>query len=448
MPPDVLGVLLVEDDPAVLHGAAQALRLAGIAVNPCSTGEQALALLRADYPGVVVSDVRLPGIDGMELMRRAHALDRELPVALVTGHGDISMAVQAMRDGAYEFVEKPFASERLVEVAQRAIEQRRLVLENRRLRKALAGVRDDEIVGQSPAIERLRNLVGTLGPTDVDVLIVGETGTGKEVAARALHRASGRKGPFVAINCGALPEHVFESEIFGHEPGAFTGAQKRRIGKIEHSHHGTLFLDEIETMPLQLQVKLLRVLQERRVERLGGNEQVAVDCRVVAASKADLKELSDRGGFRGDLYYRLNVAAIELAPLRERREDIPLLFAHFARLAAQRYEREMPPVTPALVALLMNCQWPGNVRELRNAADRFILGLDAAPLAGHEPQPAASLAERVDAFERALIQAELRRLGGNVARVAAALSMPRKTLYDKLTRHGIDPEGFREDATA
>jgi two-component system C4-dicarboxylate transport response regulator DctD len=337
-----------------------------------------------------------------------------------------------------------------VEVAQRALAQRRLVLENRRLRKALEGVREGEIVGQSQAVERLRALVRTLGPTDADVLIVGETGTGKEVTARALHQASGRKGPFVAINCGALPEHVFESEVFGHEPGAFTGAQRRRVGKIEFAHRGTLFLDEIETMPLQLQVKLLRVLQERRVERLGGNEQVAVDCRVIAASKADLKALADEGRFRGDLYYRLNVATIALPPLRARREDVALLFAHFVRLAAERYARPAPPATPALLGVLAACEWPGNVRELRNAADRFVLGLESTP--GSEPAGASlaatSLAQRVEAFECALIQAELRRLGGNVARAAEALALPKKTLYDKLARHGIDPEAYREGETA
>jgi two-component system C4-dicarboxylate transport response regulator DctD len=282
----------------------------------------------------------------------------------------------------------------------------------------------------------------------VDALLTGETGTGKEVTARALHRASGRKGPFVAINCGALPENVFESEIFGHEPGAFTGAQKRRVGKIEYANHGTLFLDEIETMPLALQVKLLRVLQERKLERLGANEQVSVDCRVIAASKADLKALSEKGQFREDLYYRLNVAAIDLPPLRARREDIPLLFAHFLRLAAERYGREAPPLTSTLLSSLSAEEWPGNVRELRNAADRVVLGLSAASAPAQEATGPSTLADRVDAFERSLIEGELRRFAGNVARVAESLGMPRKTLYDKINRHGIDPERFREGQTA
>jgi len=442
MPPSPPSVLLIEDDLGVQLAAAQTLRLGGFEVRCCTSAEEALTHLKPDFPGIVISDVRLPGRDGLALLREVHRADPELPMTLVTGHGDVAMAVEAMRDGAWDFIEKPFASERLIEVARRAFAQRLLVLENRRLKAALDGGRATGLIGQSAAIERLRTLIGTLGPAGVDVLIEGETGAGKEVVARALHEASGAAGPFVAINCGALPETVFESEIFGAEPGAYTGASKRRIGKLEFARDGTVFLDEIESMPLALQVKMLRVLQERAVERLGANVSVPLQCRVVAATKVDLKELAAEGRFRDDLYYRLNVAAIHLPPLRERREDIPLLLTHFAELAALRFRRPVPAWTAEQMALWQTREWPGNVRELRNFADRWVLGLEAA-MDPAECSTPASLGAHVDAFERSLIETELRRAHGNIVRTAEALGLPRKTLYDKLKRHGLDPDAYR-----
>jgi two-component system C4-dicarboxylate transport response regulator DctD len=290
-------------------------------------------------------------------------------------------------------------------------------------------------------MQAVRRLVEALAPTGVDILIHGETGCGKEVVARAIHAASGRRGPFVAINCGALPESVFESEVFGHEAGAFTGAAKRRIGRIEHACGGTLFLDEIESMPLALQVKLLRVLQERVVERLGSNTGIAVDCRVVAATKEDLKVLAEAGRFRADLYYRLHVAILDLPPLRERREDIPLLMGHFLAEAATRYQREAPPWTPEDLARWLAHDWPGNVRELKNTAERWCLGLPD----GLGPQAGAdtSLTAQVERAERQAIGAALRHTGGQVAAAAEILRLPRKTLYDKLARLGIAPEAYR-----
>jgi two-component system, NtrC family, C4-dicarboxylate transport response regulator DctD len=295
----------------------------------------------------------------------------------------------------------------------------------------------------------LKVVVRNVAPTGVDILVNGQTGTGKEVMARLIHAASGRKGNFVAINCGALPESVFESEIFGHEPGAFTGAQKRRIGKLEYANGGTVFLDEIESMPMSLQVKLLRVLQERRLERLGGNEPVALDCRVVAASKADLLALSAQGLFREDLYYRIGVISIDLPRLRDRREDIPLLLAHFVAEAAQRYQRPVPVWTPEQMALWQAADWPGNVRELRNFAERLTLGLvPASPAAGpaqpsgatHGAAGEASLPQLVDAYERDLILRALAAADNNVALAADRLLLPRKTLYDKLKKHHIQRE--------
>ncbi len=436
-------VFLIEDDAAVRKGCEQALAIADIPVRGFADAESMLAALATTRPAAVVSDIRLPGRDGLTLLRELRQFDRELPVLLVTGHGDVAMAVEAMRNGAHDFIEKPFPSERLIAAVRSALEKRALLVENRQLKEQLHAAGLSALIGETPAIQAIRQLIGTLAPTGVDILINGETGSGKEVVARAIHDASGRRGPFVAVNCSALPESVFESELFGHEAGAFTGAGKRRVGRIEHADGGTLFLDEIESMPLALQVKLLRVLQERSVERLGSNQSIAVDCRVVAASKADLKALADAGQFRADIYYRLNVVSIDLPPLRERRDDIPLLIAAFLQEAAQRYQRPPASWTPADLARWQAHDWPGNVRELKNVANRWALGLPdglASPVSG---PAASSLSAQVDAAERRAIEAALQANAGNVAQAAEALQVPKKTLYDKLTRHGISAEGFR-----
>jgi two-component system C4-dicarboxylate transport response regulator DctD len=436
-------VFLVEDDAAVRKGCEQALSLADINVRAFADGETMLAALADGRPDLVVSDIRLPGRDGLALLKELRQFDSELPVLLMTGHGDVGTAVQAMRDGAHDFIEKPFPSERLVAAVRSALEKRALVVENRQLRERLQAAGVVSLIGQSPAIRAIRQLIGTLAPTGVDILINGETGSGKEVVARAIHEASGRRGPFVAVNCGALPETVFESEIFGHEAGSFTGAGKRRIGRVEHASGGTLFLDEIETMPLNLQVKLLRVLQERSVERLGSNTPIPLDCRVVAASKADLKTLAETGLFRADLYYRLNVVSIDLPPLRQRREDIPLLLAAFLQQAAERYQRPLAAWTPADLGRWLAHDWPGNVRELKNIADRWALGLpDALPAAAGEA-PGPALTAQVDAAEKRIIEGALRQCDGQVARAADLLQVPKKTLYDKLARHGLSAEDFR-----
>jgi two-component system C4-dicarboxylate transport response regulator DctD len=435
-------VLLVEDDPTVRAGSEQALELADFTVSSFESAEPAARLLQANSPLVLVSDVRLPGMSGLELLEAARAIDPELPVILVTGHGDIAMAVQAMHDGAYDFLEKPYSSEQLADVVRRAVDKRRLQLEVRALRQKLAHSEGIEacLLGNTPAMQALRQVILDVAGQPADVLIYGETGTGKELVARCLHQFSERgKHHYVPVNCGAIPETIFESELFGHEQGAFTGAAKRQIGKIEHADHGTLFLDEIESLPLAMQVKLLRVLQERSIQRLGSNHAVPLDVRVIAASKEDLKDFSDQGKFRSDLYYRLNLIVLHIPPLRERREDIPLLFEHFMLDAAARYKRPCPVVPSAQMQQLMAQDWPGNVRELRNAADRFVLGLSASA----ESAAPASLADQVGAFERMLIEQALRAAGGNVATACTALSLPKQTMYHKMQKYGLTAEDYR-----
>ncbi|MFO1153559.1 MAG: sigma-54 dependent transcriptional regulator [Rhodospirillales bacterium] len=446
--PDQLAVFLVEDDPTVRFAVVQALDLAGLRVEAYETADAIFPHIHPHLPGVVVSDVRMQGMSGLELLDHARAIDPDLPVILVTGHGDISMAVEAMRRGAYDFLEKPFASEVLVGTVQRALDKRRLTFEVQELRRKLEDRQGLEsvLIGRSAPMEHLRRLILTLAEAAPDVLILGETGSGKELVAQCLHRFSSRQGGhFVALNCGAIPEQIFESELFGHEAGAFTGAIKKRIGKMEHATGGTVFLDEIESMPAAMQVKLLRAIQERTIERLGSNELIPLDVRFVAATKVDLTRQSDEGRFRHDLYYRLNVVSIALPPLRERREDIPLLFEHFVLDAATRYRRPAPIPSPGLMAVLLAHAWPGNIRELRNVADRFVLGVLAPPFAAADGNdgPATGLADQVDAFERTLIVEQLRRDHGSVAITADALACPKKTLYDKIRKYAIQLDEFR-----
>lgn len=438
-----IAVYLVDDDASLLRATTQTLDLAGFHTTGFSRAAEALAVLDETFAGVIVSDIRMPGMDGLEFFERVRAIDPELPVVLVTGHGDIAMAVKAIRDGAYDFIAKPFAADHLVQCVRRAAEKRALVMENRRLRSAARNAEGDlPLIGQSQVMIRLRDTLRQIADTDVDVLVTGETGSGKEVVATLLHGWSRRaRGHFVALNCGALPEQVIESELFGHEPGAFTGAQKKRVGRIEHSSGGTLFLDEIESMPLESQIRMLRVLEMREVTPLGTNEVRPVDLRVVAAAKVDLGDPAQRGAFREDLYYRLNVISVTIPPLRERREDVPLLFGYFAERAAQRFNRAVPVLSPAVSRHLRDHHWPGNVRELSHFAERVVLGLasEGSPQSSaHTPGAAdGSLPERIDRFESEIIRETLQAHGGDVQGTLTALGIPRKTFYDKLRRHGI-----------
>lgn len=439
-------VSFVDDDPDLRDANVQALRLAGFPAAALPSGEAALERIGPDYPGIVVTDIRMPGMDGIELFRHLRALDPDIPVIMISGHADIATAVAAMSEGAYDFIAKPYAGERLVETLKRAAEKRALVLENRRLR-ALAGQGEEEtaLIGETAAITRLRQTIRELADVDVDVLVLGETGTGKEVVAGLLHRLGRRRDkPFVALNCGALPDSVIESELFGYEPGAFTGAQKKRIGRIEHSSGGTLFLDELESMPPSAQVKLLRVLEMREIAPLGSNDLRRVDLRVVAATKADLADPAQRRDFREDLYYRLNVATLRIPPLRERRRDIPLLFTRFLARAAEKYRRPVPVLDRAIERHLVENDWPGNVRELVHFAERVALGLsgDLPAQSSGSDAPVASLPDRLNAIEANLIREALEANRGDVRATLEMLGIPRKTFYDKLARHGIDRAAY------
>jgi len=445
-------VVFIDDDKFIRKSTVQSLQMEGFEVESFGDASSALANIDAANTGVIVSDIKMPGLSGLELLQRVREIDPDIPIILITGQGDIATAVQAMRDGAFDFLEKPFAPDNLIEVIRKSLGKRHLILENRNLKMELAlqNAPGQRVIGRSAAIQQLRNQVARLADTQADILLRGDTGTGKELVARNLHEISKRSNaPFVAINCGAIPENIIESELFGHIAGAFTGASKTRVGKFEYASGGTVFLDEIESMPIDLQVKLLRVLQERIVEPLGANRQIPIDVRVIAATKIDLKRAATEGKFREDLYYRLNVITLNLPALRDRVEDIPLLFHHFAIIAAARHECELPTLDPEQLQQLVINDWPGNVRELKNAAERFVLlGATSGPeLDQIMSIPALSkpmsLHERIEWFEKSLIEKALQECNGSINMTVEALGTPRKTLYEKMRKYNIDKENFK-----
>jgi len=445
-------VLFIDDEKHIRQANRQTLELAGFDVSCKDCAEKGLEHIDREWSGIIVCDIRLPNMDGMQFLREVQKIDQDLPVILITGHGDISIAVQAMRDGAYDFIEKPYSSERLVKTVQRGLEKRSLTIENRNLRRELElhSAPGPRIIGRTPVMEKLRATIAQIADTGADVLVLGETGTGKELVARALHENSRRRTEnFVAINCGAVSESIMESELFGHELGAFTDAKSKRIGKFEYANGGTLLLDEIESMPVRTQIHLLRVLQERSLERLGSNELIPLDLRVVAASKVDLRGAAEKGLFREDLYYRLNVVCLEIPPLRDRIEDIPLLFHHFLLVAGHRYQQEAPVPDSSQTNSLLSYSWPGNVRELRNLAERYVLlgnqfdySLEKL-LSGQNKDRARTLPEQVECFERSLIEQALTGANGSIKEVMASLAIPRKTLYDKMRKHGLDKSDYK-----
>ncbi|MDB1124492.1 sigma-54-dependent transcriptional regulator [Vibrio algarum] len=442
-------VFFIDDEPDMRLAHEQSFELEDISAQFFPDAESALIAAKNDgLPYVVVTDICLPGISGQALLNSFKNQDTDLPVILITGHGDISMAVQSMHDGAYDFIEKPFSNERLIDTVKRAIDKRQLTEENKQLKQALKANKTlgPRVIGETDSIQNLRDTITHVADTNADILLFGETGTGKELVARSLHEQSSRReNNFVAVNCGAVPENLIESELYGHEKGSFTGAETKRIGKFEFAQGGTLFLDEIESMPMQAQIRLLRVLQERNIERVGSNLEIPLDIRVIAATKVDLKQAALEGTFRQDLYYRLNVVTLDLPPLRERKEDIPALFHHFLLVAAARYKKAATSLAQTELQVLISHSWPGNVRELRNAAERFVLLGKLVQLDGDSDNTstASSLAEQVAEFERSAIEQALIECGGSIKDTMAILNLARKTLYDKMQRYDLDKENYK-----
>jgi DNA-binding NtrC family response regulator len=446
-------VLLVDDEQSALQMYGALLRQEGIPVLTAVDGARARALAKSEARlGLVVLDLVLPDVEGLALFRAIRAARPEVPVVMLTAFGSVDLAVQALREGAYHFLTKPADLEQWRALVRSALEKRTLEEENRTLRDRLGEAGAGELIGRSRRMEELRAFLAVVGDSQAAVLILGESGTGKELAARAIHRASARReGPFVSLNCGALPAQLLESELFGYEKGAFTGAGGAKPGQFELANGGTLFLDEIGECSPELQVRLLRVLQEKEVQRLGGTRPVATDFRLVAATNRTLAEEVKAGRFREDLYYRINVVEVAMPPLRERREDIPLLAAFFLERFARREGKAFEGISSAALERLSAHEWPGNVRELENAIERgVVVGrgplLDAADLPPQVRPGDTAAAQAIDLagrelplaeVEKAVIAAAMARHGGNKSQAARALGISRKLLYSKLREYGL-----------
>jgi two-component system NtrC family response regulator len=443
-------ILVVDDEPLQVELVAGFLRKQGYEVLQASDGETALETFRAEPVDLVLTDQKMPGLSGLEVVRAARAINPEVAVIVLTAYGTIEHAVTAIKAGASDYLTKPVNLDELLHRVGQALDRRRLLRENRELREALGErQRLEGIVGESGRMQEVLSLVRRVAPSDATVLVRGESGTGKELVARAIHAASGRAGgPFVAVNCAALPETLLESELFGHEKGAFTGAQAARQGRFEAAQGGTIFLDEIGDLPPHVQVKLLRVLQERRIERLGANRSVAVDVRLVAATHRDLEAMVREGTFRDDLYYRINVVTITLPPLRDRREDIPLLLERFLERFARANARTIRGLTREARDTLLRYDYPGNVRELENIVERAVvlarddvIGLADLPLGVKETEKdlagARTLPAAVEGLERQMIREALVEAGGVQTRAAELLGISERVLRYKLRKYGL-----------
>jgi two-component system, NtrC family, nitrogen regulation response regulator NtrX len=455
--PQKAHLLVVDDESNTLASLSRAFRLAGHDAVVCDNAMKGLELAKSQNFDLILSDVVMPGKDGLWLLESLKNEGVATPVVMMSGQAHIEMAVRATRLGALDFLEKPIATEKLLLTLDNALRMQRLESENRQLKQQLG---KHEIVWQGEAMRRVMAQLERVAASETRVCILGETGTGKELVARTLHERSGRaSGPFVALNCAAVPAELIESELFGHEKGSFTGAAGRHVGKFEQAEHGTLFLDEIGDMPLHMQAKLLRVLEEGEVERVGGEKPVRVDVRVLVATHRDLAGLAKDGKFREDLFHRIYVFPLVLPPLRDRREDIPTLVEHFARQVCSQNGWKPIPFTAEAIQTLQEYPWPGNVRELRNVVERLILlsssgevdletvqlALPQGPSAPVAHTEAGALAERVQEFERRAILAELKRANFNVASAARALHLERSHLYKKAEQLGIDLRAVRKD---
>lgn len=450
-------ILVVDDEPGVRSSISGVLRDEGFDVDTADSGEECLDKANGASYDVIVLDIWLPGLDGLTTLQRLRERQIDSQVVIISGHGNIESAVRAIKMGAYDFIEKPLSLEKTVLVVRNALRQRDLEAENRFLRAKVDRQQEHTMVGESPPMNKLRDNVSLAAPTNGRVLILGENGTGKELVARTIHLTSRRKsGAFVEVNCAAIPEELIESELFGHVRGAFTGAVADKPGRFEQANGGTIFLDEIADMSLKTQAKVLRVLQEQVMERVGGTQRIRVDVRVVAATNKDLPAEIRAGRFREDLYFRLNVIPIFVPPLRERQQDIPLLAEHFMALLAAEYGRRPKRLASEAAARLQQYGWPGNVRELRNVIERVIimvggdtitaqdlgfLGRDGVPEAPATQGPLVPLSEARDQFEKDYILQTLAAQQGNMSRTAEVLGVERSNLYKKLRAFGITPRG-------
>jgi two-component system nitrogen regulation response regulator NtrX len=464
-------ILVVDDEAAIRASLKQTLEYEGYDVMEAATGEEGIKLIEREAPDLVFLDIKMPGMDGLEVLHKLRHLVETTPIVVISGHADITTAVDATRLGAFDFIEKPFTTERVMVTVRNAVDTRRLKTENKTYRRDAE--KRYQIVGDSPALAAVRSAIQKAAPTNATALIWGESGVGKELVARAIHRESLRRdGPFVQVNCAAIPDELIESELFGHEKGSFTGATDRQIGKFEQADKGTIFLDEIGDMSLKTQAKVLRVLQEQELERLGSNRIIKVDVRVIAATNKNLEEEIDQGTFREDLFYRLNVVPIHVPALRERRDDIAALVRHFADLFARDNNFHRKTFTAAAMDRLRQQHWRGNIRELRNFVERLMImtsgeAIDvkdipeggamrgdlpvAAGATGGEggsggsapDQPwmhATTLQEFKSGSERAYLVSRLRENGWNISKTAEVIDTPRSNLYKKLEQYQISQE--------
>jgi two-component system nitrogen regulation response regulator NtrX len=453
-------ILVIDDESAIRDSLRMTLEYEGYEFVGAATGQEGLALAEREAPDLVLLDVKMPGMDGLEVLDRLRAMNDALPVVVISGHGTISTAVDATKKGAFDFIEKPFASERVLVSLRNALDHRQLRDENKTLKKAVE-VRH-QLIGESAALKQVMALVGRAAPTNATVLIQGESGVGKELVARTIHRNSLRsRERFVQVNCAAIPEELIESELFGHEKGSFTGATEKQVGKFEQADRGTIFLDEVGDMSAKTQAKVLRVLQEGEVERLGSARTIKVDVRVIAATNKNLEEEIEKGRFREDLYFRLAVIPIFVPPLRDRPEDIPVLVRHYMDYFSRENNIRPKRITQAALDALMRYRWKGNVRELRNTVERLNImtgadTIDVADLpdpvrspssAGRGPSlvdagdgKAGTLREFKDNAERAFLVNKLRENGWNISKTAEVIDTPRSNLYKKLEQYQISQE--------
>jgi two-component system, NtrC family, nitrogen regulation response regulator NtrX len=448
-------ILVIDDEAEIRRSVRMILEYEGYDVLESSSGPEGVALAEKESPDLIFLDIKMPGMDGLEALQRIRALNETVPVVIISGHGTVSTAVEATKAGAFDFIEKPLASERVLLTIRNALDQTRLADENRSLKRAVE-VRH-QMVGESPALRHVWDAIKRAAPTNATVLLLGESGVGKELVARSIHRNSLRsRERFVQVNCAAIPEELIESELFGHEKGSFTGATEKQIGKFEQGDRGTIFLDEVADMSPKTQAKVLRVLQEGEVERLGSARTIKVDVRVIAATNKDLEAEIEKGTFREDLYFRLSVIPIKVPPLRDRREDVPLLVRHFAELFSREHNRRPHRFTPAALDYLQKARWKGNVRELKNTVERLLImtpgdsvdvdDLRDAVRLEPKPQPSdnerslGTLREFKESAERAFLVGKLRENGWNISKTAEVIGTPRSNLYKKLEQYGITQE--------